>query len=113
MMFNEEFEERFAGRYFGRYRGFVVDNEDPRYLGRVKTKVPSIMGIDEELGWALPAPNSGGRKNVGDLSIPNNGDLVWIEFEAGDTSYPVWSPGPWAFRDGESHVPKHGRGSRI
>lgn len=109
-MFNYEFDERFAGRYFGKYRGFVVNTEDPKLLGRVKTKVPAVLGNDDELGWALPAPNSGGAANVGDVSIPNVGDLVWIEFEAGDTAYPVWSPGPWALRDGASQVPKHGRG---
>lgn len=110
-MFNHEFENRFSGRYFGKYRGFVVDNQDPKFLGRVKVKVPVVLGSEEELGWALPAPNSGGRKNTGDFSLPQLNDLVWIEFEAGDVAYPVWSPGPWAFRDGESMAPEHGKGN--
>jgi hypothetical protein len=109
-MFNPEFEERFAGRYFGRYRGFVVDIADPKELFRVKAKCPLVMGSDEALGWALPATSAGGSTNVGDSYLPHVNDFVWLEFEGGDPAYPVWSPGPWAFRQGASMAPKHGRG---
>ena len=109
-MFNSEFDERFAGRYFGKYRGFVVDVDDEKELIRVKVKCPVVMGSEEELGWALPSLSAGGHSNAGDVFIPQINDFVWLEFEAGDTAYPVWSPGPWAFRNGESMAPRHGRG---
>lgn len=109
-MFSPEFRDRFSGRYFGRYRGYVTDVDDPKKLGRIKTKVPEVLGDDEELGWALPAPITGGAPNAGDLWLPKLGNFVWIEFESGSPEYPVWSPGPWAIRDGGSMVPKHSRG---
>ena len=56
--------ERVDGRYFGKYRGQVTDNNDPNNLGRIKAKVPRVLG-DEESGWALPAFIYGGRKRAG------------------------------------------------
>lgn len=109
-MNDPEFRERFSGRYFGLYRGFVVDVNDPKQLNRIKVKVPHVSGTDDPLGWALPSPNTGGADNVGDSWIPEAGTFVWVQFEDGDLTYPVWSPGPWAFRDGASQVPKHARG---
>ena len=35
---------RLAGRHLGRYRGEVVDVEDPKSIGRVKVKVPEVLG---------------------------------------------------------------------
>ena len=40
-------------RYYGKYRGVVVDNSDPRQLGRLKAHVPEVLG-DVDSGWALP-----------------------------------------------------------
>lgn len=109
-MFNYEFDERFAGRYFGKYRGWVEDIQDPKGLFRIKAVVPSVMGPDDALGWAFPTPITGGGNNVGDTWLPAKGDYVWIEFEGGDPSAPVWSAGPWAIRGGGSTAPKHARG---
>ena len=33
-------------RFYGKYRGIVVDNEDPAHLGRLKLRVPSVLGTD-------------------------------------------------------------------
>lgn len=85
--------ERTEGRYFGKYRGFVSDNADPNNLGRIKAKVPRLVG-DEELGWALPAFIYGGASEQGLFALPDVGAGVWIEFEGGDLSYPIWS-GTW------------------
>jgi hypothetical protein len=109
-MYNQEFTDRFSGRYFGRYRGRVISIQDPRQLGRIQAVVPRILGKDESLGWAWPLPTSGGGVNSGDLNLPEINDYVWIEFEEGDTSRPVWSPGSWGIREGENMVPKHSRG---
>ena len=85
--------ERVEGRYFGKYRGQVTDNDDPDNLGRVKASVPKLLG-DEETGWALPAFVYGGTSEQGLFAVPDIGAGVWIEFEGGDLSYPIWS-GTW------------------
>jgi hypothetical protein len=85
--------ERVEARYFGRYRGQVTDNSDPDNLGRVKAKVPKVLG-DEETGWALPAFIYGGAAGQGFFAVPDIGAGVWIEFEGGDLSYPLWT-GTW------------------
>jgi phage baseplate assembly protein gpV len=85
--------ERVEGRYFGKYRGQVSDNNDPNNLGRVKAKVPRVLA-DEESGWALPAFCYGGASEQGFFALPDVGAGVWIEFEGGDLSYPIWS-GTW------------------
>jgi uncharacterized protein involved in type VI secretion and phage assembly len=85
--------ERVEGRYYGKYRGQVTDNDDPDNLGRIKAKVPRLLG-DEEIGWALPAFPYGGASEQGFFAVPDTGAGVWIEFEGGDLSYPIWS-GTW------------------
>jgi uncharacterized protein involved in type VI secretion and phage assembly len=85
--------ERVDGRYFGKYRGHVTDNHDPDGLGRIKARVPRLLG-DEETGWALPAFPYGGAAEQGLFAVPDVDAGVWIEFEGGDLSYPVWS-GTW------------------
>jgi uncharacterized protein involved in type VI secretion and phage assembly len=82
--------ERVEGRYFGKYRGKVTDNNDPDNLGRIKAKVPRLLG-DEETGWALPAFPYGGQSDQGFFAMPEAEADVWIEFEEGDLNYPVWS----------------------
>jgi len=87
-------------RFYGKYRGIVRDNQDPKNLGRIRARVPDVLG-DLDTGWALPcAPYAG--DGTGLFSIPPNGAGVWIEFEAGDPSCPVWSGCWW----GENQLPK-------
>jgi len=85
--------QRVEGRYYGKYRRTVTDNGDPDNLGRIKAKVPRLLG-DEESGWALPAFIYGGISEQGLFAVPDIGAGVWIEFEGGDLSYPIWS-GTW------------------
>ena len=85
--------ERVESRYFGKYRGQVTDNNDPDNLGRLRAKVPRVLG-DEETGWALPAFIYGGASEQGFYAVPDVGAGVWMEFEGGDLSYPIWS-GTW------------------
>lgn len=86
--------ERMVDRYYGKYRGVVTDNQDPNNLGRIKAKVPEVLG-DVETGWALPCSPYAGN-GVGHYTVPPIGSGVWIEFEAGDVSRPVWSGCWWA-----------------
>ncbi|MEP0546761.1 MAG: phage baseplate assembly protein V [Rhodothermales bacterium] len=78
--------------FFGKYRGVVTDVNDPLMTGRVKAKVPDVMG-DEESGWALPCAPFGGQQ-TGFFALPAVGAGVWIEFEHGDPDYPIWA-GCW------------------
>ena len=93
--------ERVEGRHYGKYRGFVTDNQDPNNLGRIKAKVPRLLG-DVELGWALPCLPYGGIAEEGLFAIPDQNAGVWIEFEGGDLAYPVWTGSWW----GDSEVPE-------
>lgn len=40
-------------KYFGFYRGVVIDNNDPKNLGRIKMIVPQVMG-EQVTDWAWP-----------------------------------------------------------
>jgi hypothetical protein len=85
--------DRIECRYYGKYRGFVTDNDDPDRLGRVRAKVPRLLG-DEETGWALPAFAYGGASEQGLFAVPDREAGVWIEFEEGSLNKPLWS-GTW------------------
>ena len=74
--------------YWGKYRGIVSDNQDPLMTGRVRAKVPDVLG-DVESGWAMPCAPHGGSK-TGFFAVPARDAGVWIEFEHGDPDYPVW-----------------------
>jgi uncharacterized protein involved in type VI secretion and phage assembly len=94
-----------AGRHFGKYRGLVSDNQDPKQLGRIKATVPEVLGT-VTTGWALPAlPYSG--DNEGFFTVPPKGAGVWIEFEAGDVSRPLWTGAWW----GKDQLPKNESGT--
>ena len=78
--------------FYGKYRGIVSDIQDPLMMGRVKARVPDVLG-DQESGWAMPCAPFGGS-GIGFFALPSVGAGVWIEFEHGDPDYPVWS-GCW------------------
>lgn len=80
-------------RYFGKYRGVVIDNSDPQMLGRIKVRVPDVLG-DQESGWAMPCVPYAGN-GVGFFFIPPTDASVWIEFERGDPSFPIWTGCFW------------------
>ncbi|MDW8323755.1 MAG: phage baseplate assembly protein V [Burkholderiales bacterium] len=76
-------------RAFGKYRGHVVDNEDPQRLGRLRVRVPALLG-DAVTAWALPCMPCGGAAGHGWFCVPEVGAQVWVEFEGGDLNYPIW-----------------------
>jgi len=78
--------------FYGKFRGTVSDINDPLMMGRIKAKVPDVMG-DEESGWAMPCASFGGN-GAGFFALPLVGAGVWVEFEHGDPDYPIWS-GCW------------------
>lgn len=89
---------------FGKYRGTVVNNVDPQQRGRLQVQVPAIYGSNA-LGWALPCVPFAGR-NAGFYAMPDIGALVWVEFEAGDIDYPIWSGCFWSEGDCPGQLPQ-------
>jgi uncharacterized protein involved in type VI secretion and phage assembly len=78
--------------HYGKYRGKVVNNVDPLMLGRIIPLVPAISEFP--LSWATPCVPYAG-KGVGLFAVPPREANVWIEFEGGDISKPVWSGCFW------------------
>jgi uncharacterized protein involved in type VI secretion and phage assembly len=87
--------EHLRTRFYGKYRGLVTDIGDPENLARIKAQVPSVFGIEDNSPWAMPSVPFAGPKH-GLVLLPEVGDGVWIEFEAGDLSRPIWSGCWWA-----------------
>lgn len=85
--------------FYGKHAGVVTDTNDPMGIGRLRARVPEVFGEEEPCGWALPCLPWGGGKNRGFFALPEVGDTVWIEFEAGDPMRPIWSGTFWGSPD--------------
>jgi uncharacterized protein involved in type VI secretion and phage assembly len=81
-------------RYYGKYRGRVVDNADPQKQGRLKLLVPSVLA-GTETDWANPVLAFGGTPDTGLFLLPEVDAEVWVEFEEGNLSLPLWSGFAW------------------
>jgi|TARA_R110000803_G_scaffold133061_3_gene200256 hypothetical protein len=71
-------------RFYGLYRGTVVSNKDPLRKRRIKLAVPAVMG-QTPTQWAWPVEDAGVK-----VASPAVGQGVWVMFESGDPSYPIW-----------------------
>jgi uncharacterized protein involved in type VI secretion and phage assembly len=80
-------------RFYGIYRATVVNNIDPMQMGRISVLVPDVGGITPST-WAMPSVPFAG-KQMGAFMVPQIGAGVWVQFEAGDADYPVWTGGWW------------------
>lgn len=83
------------GLYYGSYRAFVMDNEDPLEMNRVKLMIPMLNSSATLDNWALPIGFWGG-KGYGVQMLPRKGDMVWVEFESGNADYPIWKHASYA-----------------
>ena len=89
-------------RYYGTYKGKVIDIADPEKRNRLRVQVPEV-GQDTEGAvskdlWAeadsLGLTCSGEGKQIhGVFYPPQKGDYVWVRYEQGDLSMPVYSGG--------------------
>lgn len=79
--------------YFGKYRGTV--KEVDAATGAVKAEVVDVYGQGRKSPWAQPAVPFAGPKH-GLVFLPEAEDGVWIEFEAGNISKPIWTGCWWA-----------------
>ena len=97
-----ELQEYVRTRFFGKYRGLVTDVDDPEGLGRIRAQVPAVLeNLDSE--WAMPSVPFAGSGH-GWVTLPEPGDGVWIEFEGGELSRPIWSGCWWA----DNELPRPG-----
>jgi len=77
-------------KFFGKYRGSVLSNADPQRLGRLQVNVPSLT---TQALWAMPCFPCAGQQ-MGVWALPVIGAGVWVEFEEGDLTKPIWT-GCW------------------
>jgi uncharacterized protein involved in type VI secretion and phage assembly len=82
-----------VAKYYGKYRGTVLDNIDPMQIGRLMVQVPDVSNILPST-WAMPCVPFAGIQ-CGSYALPPIGAGVWIEFEQGDSDYPIWVGGFW------------------
>jgi hypothetical protein len=88
-------------RFYGKYRGTVTDWVDPDKMGRIQATLVGTYGT-METGPANPCTPFAGN-GVGFMFVPPEGAHVWVEFEGGDPSKPIYSGCFWNTKD---EVPK-------
>lgn len=74
-------EQNFGGVYLG----LVHDNKDPLNNRRLKVRVPQLFG-SSNTDWAPAMLN-----NTTDYEVPKVNQTVWVMFQGGNPSFPVWS----------------------
>jgi hypothetical protein len=72
-------------RFYGLYRGVVEENNDPTGSGKIRLRVPQVL-FDVVTDWV-------GAKDAHGVHVnpPVIGQGVWVEFEGGDPSFPIWT----------------------
>ena len=80
--------------YYGIYQGIVTNVEDPEKRGRLRCKIPKVLGDTSESAWCDPMiPVS--YDDGGDFCMPPVKEAVWVQFIEGDVNRPVWCGGWW------------------
>jgi hypothetical protein len=82
--------------FYGKYRGTVLNNIDPLQRGRLMLTVPDVLGLVPS-SWAEPCVPLAGPTGppMGVYMVPPIGTGVWVEFEHGDPSQPIWVGCRW------------------
>ncbi|ALJ13625.1 phage baseplate assembly protein V [Sphingopyxis macrogoltabida] len=81
-------------RYFGKYRATVLNNLDAQNQGRIQVQLGDRYGLFPST-WALPCLPFAGKGSSAVVALPAIGSMVWVEFEAGDPDFPIWTGGFW------------------
>jgi uncharacterized protein involved in type VI secretion and phage assembly len=66
----------------------VINNVDPMQMGRLMVQVPDVSNVLPST-WAMPCLPFAGVQS-GMFAIPAIGSGVWVEFEQGNSDYPIW-----------------------
>ncbi len=74
---------RHAGKYYGKYPGIVEKDPQPDVMGRIRITVPTVLGETSVVRARPCLP-------YGHFFVPAPESRIWVEFEAGDTRYPIW-----------------------
>ncbi len=83
-------------RFHGKYRATVLQNVDPEKRARLMLTIPDVFGLIPS-PWAeacVPLAGPTGPP-MGVYMVPPIGAGVWVEFENGDPSYPIWVGCRW------------------
>lgn len=85
-----------SDKFYGKYRGTVLNNVDPEQRGRLMLSIPDVLGAVPS-SWAEPCVPLAGPTGppMGVYLVPPIGAGVWVEFEHGDPSYPIWTGCRW------------------
>lgn len=85
-----------ARTYYGKYKGTVINNVDPLLRGRLLLEVPDVTSL-APTSWAEPCVPLAGPTGppMGVYMVPPIGAGVWVEFERGDPSKPIWTGCRW------------------
>jgi uncharacterized protein involved in type VI secretion and phage assembly len=74
-----------------------MNNIDPERKYRLLVDVPDVLATSTS-SWAMPCvPFAGIQSGV--VVLPTIGSAVWIEFEQGNSNYPIWVGGFWGEAD--------------
>ncbi|HEX2571527.1 MAG TPA: phage baseplate assembly protein V [Polyangia bacterium] len=79
-------EGRREARFPGVYAAHVESVDDPLQLGQIQVSVPSIFDTSDPEAhvWARPC------FPANHFTVPKVGDQVWVMFENGDPTRPIW-----------------------
>lgn len=69
----------------GIYRATVYSNKDPLNQNRLRLQIPQVLG-DQITEWVWPVRIEGLN-----TQLPEPGQGVWVMFEGGDQSFPIWT----------------------
>lgn len=72
-------------KFYGVYRGTVHNTKDPLNKRRVRLLVPQVLG-DQPTEWAWCTDSSAST-----AATPAVGQGVWVMFEGGDPSFPIYT----------------------
>ena len=82
-------------KFWGKYRGTVINNVDPENRARLQVMVTDVLSLIPSSWAECCAPLSGMTgAAAGMFMVPPIGAAVWVEFEQGDPSFPIWT-GCW------------------
>ena len=102
-----------ARRYFGVYPAVVTDIVDPRNLGRIQVKFPTLGGDGEGVrAWAtLLTPYA--DDDQGFEMLPAVDSLVVVAFEAGDLRRPYIVGSAWNGQEALPQTPEAPNNKRL